>query len=120
MKDNTVYTPPTPEEAAKRNWISKAYYWFWHDVCHRSEPFTYTMRRSAEANPLPWFLIPSILTIGYAFLLAWLWGGTGSQDAKHYGGAQRWAKDHRVLLTVLPAFIIVAFYALILHLCGLF
>jgi len=54
--------------------LQAAYYWFWHDICKRPEPFTYTMRRSAINHPLPWILIP--LGVGGAFylLVAHLWG----------------------------------------------
>nr|BEL00726.1 hypothetical protein DMOBY_05790 [Dehalococcoides mccartyi] len=30
--------------------IGKVYYWFWHDVCKRPEPFTYSMRRNLNTK----------------------------------------------------------------------
>ena len=55
---------------AKSKWwncILKVYFWLWHDVCDRPEPFTDTMKRSAKNNPLPWILIP--MGIGGAWYL---------------------------------------------------
>jgi len=57
--------------------IAKWYYWFWHDVCHRPEPFTYTMRRHAKEHPL-WWIIPPLVALGlgggYYLLVVHLWG----------------------------------------------
>jgi len=54
--------------------IGKAYYWFWHDVCHRPEPFTYTMRRSAKQHPGWWIGIPAGIGLAWWLLVTHLWG----------------------------------------------
>jgi len=54
--------------------LQSAYYWFWHDVCKRPEPFTYTMRRSAINHPLPWILIPLGVGAAWWLLVTHLWG----------------------------------------------
>jgi hypothetical protein len=54
--------------------IVKAYYWFWHDVCKRPEPFTYTMRRSAKEHPLWWILTPIGVVVSWYLLVTHLWG----------------------------------------------
>jgi len=52
----------------------KLYYWFWHDVCKRPEPFTHSMRRSFKANPLPWIITPIGLGTAWWLLMAHLGG----------------------------------------------
>lgn len=54
--------------------IQDAYYWFWHDLCKRPEPFTYTMRRSSVNHPLPWILIPVGIGLAWWLLVTHLWG----------------------------------------------
>jgi len=54
--------------------VGKLYYWFWHDVCKRPEPFTYTMRRNFKANPLPWIITPIGLGAAWWLLMAHLGG----------------------------------------------
>jgi len=54
--------------------IGKVYYWFWHDVCHRPEPFTYTMRRSAKEHPGYWIGIPAGIGLAWWLLVTHLWG----------------------------------------------
>lgn len=54
--------------------IYKAYYWLWHDLLKRPEPFTYSMRRNAKANPWPWVLIPAGLGLAWYALVTHLWG----------------------------------------------
>ena len=55
-------------------WIGKIYYWFWHDICKRPEPFTYTMRRSAKEHPVWWIGIPTGIGIIWWLLATHLWG----------------------------------------------
>jgi len=54
--------------------VAKVYYWFWHDICRRPEPFTWTLRRSAKAHPLPWIFIPLGIGIAWWLLVTHLWG----------------------------------------------
>lgn len=54
--------------------IKRWYYWLWHDVCGRPEPFTHTMRRSAKSHPLPWILIPLGIGGAWYLLVCHLWG----------------------------------------------
>lgn len=54
--------------------VGKAYYWFWHDVCKRPEPFTHTMRRSTKEHPLWWILTPIMVGSGYYLLVCHLAG----------------------------------------------
>ena len=37
--------------------IGNFYYWIWHDVCKRPEPFTTTTQKEQQANPLLFMLI---------------------------------------------------------------
>lgn len=58
-----------------RNWIVNVFYYFiWHDLFNRPEPFTETMRRSAKAHPLPWVLIPLLTGAAWWALVTHLWG----------------------------------------------
>jgi hypothetical protein len=54
--------------------LEKWYYWFWHDVCHRPEPFTYTIRRSFKQHPLWWILTPILVGAAFYVLVAHLGG----------------------------------------------
>jgi hypothetical protein len=60
-------------QGGKMHW-SKWYRWFWHDVCKRPEPFTYTMRRSAKEHPLWWILPPIGVGLAWWLLVTHLWG----------------------------------------------
>lgn len=75
--DIYTYTPPTPEELAKMNWFSRAYFWLWHNLCHAKQPFTYTLRQSARDFPLYWILTPPLLIVALAvtffFTTAYAW-----------------------------------------------
>lgn len=51
------------------NWIGRLYYWFWHDVLCRVEPFTFQWRRSVGQDPVWWFfLIWTSLGVGLAII----------------------------------------------------
>jgi len=50
------------------------YYWFWHDLCKRPEPFTHTMRRHAKKHPLWWILTPLGIGAAWYLLVTHLWG----------------------------------------------
>jgi hypothetical protein len=106
-----VYTPLTPEEKAKQNWISKAYYWFWHDVCNRPEPFTYTMRRSAQDHSVYWIVTPVALVIAAAVLFSvfgvWSW---------HIAYTKK--KKTTIIISVFVV-ILIAWHLLAVHLWGI-
>jgi hypothetical protein len=108
--DIYTYTPPTPEELAKMNWISRAYYWFWHDLCHAKQPFTYSLRQSARDFPLYWLLTPPLLIVALAitffFTTAYAW---------HLSTA----KQRTIAFWVaVPACLAIIAWLLVMHLAG--
>ena len=106
---STNYTPPTAEGLAQENWLSRAYYWFWHDVCHRPEPFTYTMRKWCISNPILTLIIP--LLIAWPLIIWFAWDA-GVFDKK--------SKMHCWMGAIIAACIIGSgLWLLVVHLWGL-
>ena len=48
--------------------VHKIYYWFWHDIMRRREPYTHQLRRMAKAHP--WLFLGA--GIGNAAFWTWL------------------------------------------------
>jgi len=48
--------------------IEKAYYWFWHDLLQRQEPFTYEFRRQKSAWGWAWWFF----VISFSGFWVWL------------------------------------------------
>lgn len=69
----------------KRGWASpspkaliyRVYYWFWHDVMKRPEPYTDTWRRSIKKHPKLWLSIIIGVPVGISILLSVLLGHLG-------------------------------------------
>lgn len=106
----TEYTPLTKKQREQQNWYEKAYYWFWHDVCHRPEPFTYTMRRSAQEHPIYWIVIPAII-----FPMVWLSFCWAAGIFKRVKTEKYW-----LWWIITPTVIGILFWLLMVHLWGIF
>lgn len=51
------------------NWILKAYYWFWHDVCNCSKPFSWLIVEHIKAHLIAWDLIGGSILVIIWFLV---------------------------------------------------
>ena len=54
-----------------KDWIAKAYKFFWADFLCRAEPFTYEFRRFAAKYPWLWIIGIALILIAYVIWLVY-------------------------------------------------